>query len=87
LEQLRELDLSKNPLKIIPVIFKIIFKKIYLNLKDCFIDALPLSLSTFCLKKCSLVYFSNNIIRLRNLQSLNLSKNLLKELPEDVSFI
>nr|CAD2200960.1 unnamed protein product [Meloidogyne enterolobii] len=68
LEQLRELDLSKNPLKIIP---------------DCFIDALPLSLSTFCLKKCSLVYFSNNIIRLRNLQSLNLSKNLLKELPED----
>nr|CAD2182682.1 unnamed protein product [Meloidogyne enterolobii] len=68
LEQLKELDLSKNPLKIIP---------------DCFIDALPLSLSTFCLKECSLVYFSNNITRLRNLQYLNLSKNLLKELPED----
>ncbi|CAK5013788.1 unnamed protein product [Meloidogyne enterolobii] len=81
LEQLKELDLSKNPLKIIPVIFKISLKNV--NSKDCFIDALPLSLSTFCLKECSLVYFSNNITRLRNLQYLNLSKNLLKELPED----
>uniref|UniRef100_A0A1I8BA15 PIF1/LRR1 pleckstrin homology domain-containing protein n=1 Tax=Meloidogyne hapla TaxID=6305 RepID=A0A1I8BA15_MELHA len=53
---------------------------------DFFIDAIPSSLTVLSLAWCSLVYFSNRITRLRNLQSLNLNKNLLKELPEDVSF-
>ncbi|KAF7637008.1 hypothetical protein Mgra_00003587 [Meloidogyne graminicola] len=46
LKNWRHLDLSKNPLKILP---------------DCFLDSLPISLNVLNLNDCSLVYLSNQL--------------------------